>query len=70
MATLFETEEGTIVPSLQIGDVPQWDSLGHAKLMLAIEDEFEVALTADEISELQSVEDIEALLDSKFGPAS
>ena len=70
MARLFEVDEAAIVSGLQIGDVPNWDSLGHAKLMLAVEDEFEIAMTADEMSEILSVEDIDAILDEKLGSGS
>ena len=70
MARLFEVDETAIVSGLQIGDVPNWDSHGHAKLMLAVEDEFEIAMTADEMSEILSVEDIDAILDEKLGSGS
>ena len=69
MAALFEIDESAIVPGIQIGDVPQWDSLGHAKLMLAVEDEFEITLSTDDISDIFTIEDIESVLDEKLGSA-
>ena len=36
-------------------DIPEWDSLGHLNLMLALEDAFNVSFTVDEMPDLVSV---------------
>lgn len=46
-------------------DVPGWDSLGHLKLMMAIEKKFKIRFTASEISSLNSVGDIVKLASFK-----
>ena len=66
IGSLFEVGQDTISPDLQIGDVPLWDSLGHAKLMLAVEDEFEIEINADEVADVQSVQDLESLIQRKL----
>src|SRR5205814_7267183 len=42
--------------ALAMGSVPTWDSLGHMRLIAAVEDEFNVRLPAFAISEVTSVE--------------
>lgn len=39
-------------------DVPEWDSLGHLNLMLALEEAFNVSFSVDEMPELVSVKAI------------
>lgn len=46
-----------------------WDSLAHIQLMLAIEEEFGVTLTTDEMSEMTSIPAILAVLRSKEAAA-
>ncbi len=52
------------VPRAQLGevtsrdDVPEWDSLGHLNLILALEEAFNVSFSVDEMPELTSVEAI------------
>lgn len=42
--------------ALAMGSVPSWDSLGHMRLVAAVEDEFNVRLPAFAISEVTSVD--------------
>jgi acyl carrier protein len=37
---------------------PQWDSLNHLRLITAVEQEFGVTLTMEEISSIQTVADL------------
>jgi len=52
------------VPSEELGqetvqeDIPEWDSLGHLNLMLALEEAFSVSFSVDEMPELVSVKAI------------
>ena len=41
-----------IAPEITFGDIPQWDSMGHMEVMLALEESFGVAVNADTIGEL------------------
>lgn len=43
-------------------DVPRWDSLQHIALIRALETTFSVRLSMDEMMEIRSVGDIEAVL--------
>lgn len=42
-----------------------WDSLKHLEIILAIEDEFQVRFSAEQVTNIQSLEDIVAILGEK-----
>lgn len=46
----------TVRDDLAFGDIPEWDSLPHVELMLALEERLNVEIGPDEIVELASVE--------------
>ena len=52
-----------IGPQTEFGDLPQWDSMGHMEVMVALEKEYGVAITAESIAELTSVPAICAFLE-------
>ncbi|MBI5625552.1 MAG: acyl carrier protein [Elusimicrobia bacterium] len=60
MAGVFQTAAADIPDDARLGSVPGWDSLGHITLMMAIEAEWNVSLTADAMQNaltLPAVED-------------
>lgn len=64
MALVFNLPEAAVGGDAAIMQTPGWDSLGHANLMLAIEEEFSVTLTPDDVVDLQSLADIVTYLDA------
>ena len=60
-------DEG-IVPHLAMTakEVAEWDSLGHIRLMVAIEQTFGVKFTTSEISNLANVGELVAVIDKKL----
>lgn len=44
-----------IPPELAFGDLPQWDSMGHMEVMMALEEHFGVEINADTIARLTSI---------------
>ena len=44
-------------------EVPKWDSLQHVALVAAIEEQFDIVLSMDEMIEMHSVKDICNILD-------
>ncbi|MCJ7706503.1 MAG: acyl carrier protein [Anaerolineales bacterium] len=50
--------ETDIPDALSFGDVPQWDSLGHMDLLMALEERYKVELNEDLIANLLSLEAI------------
>jgi len=54
------------VPSdARLGHVEQWDSLAHARLLLALEEKLGRQLTPDEAVAIETLDDIARLLDAK-----
>jgi acyl carrier protein len=64
MALVFNLPDTEVGGDASIMQTPGWDSLGHANLMLAVEEEFEVTLSPDEVVDLQSLEDIVTYLEA------
>jgi acyl carrier protein len=55
--------EGDIYLTTSRKDVPKWDSLQHVALVAAIEQQFGLSLSMDEMVEIRSVKDICNILD-------
>tara|TARA_Y100000816_G_C26054634_1_gene553302 strand:+ start:618 stop:845 length:228 start_codon:yes stop_codon:yes gene_type:complete len=47
---------------LQVGDIKYWDSLSHLNFLIAIEDKFKIRFSADEMTNIKSISDIEKSL--------
>ena len=47
-----------VSPELAFGDLPQWDSMGHMEVMMALEAAFGVEINADTIAALVSIPEI------------
>lgn len=45
---------------------PNWDSLAHIRLVLAIEEEFNVRFSAEEVGAVQSLAELAALVGQKL----
>jgi acyl carrier protein len=54
---------GQVTPQTSRAEVPKWDSLRHIALVTAIEQNFGVSLSMDEMVEIRSVQDICNILD-------
>jgi len=44
-----------ITPELALGDLPQWDSMGHMEVMMLLEQKFGIEINPDTIAALVSV---------------
>ena len=58
IAKLFDLSPAQAAGDLRLGDPPQWDSMGHMELLVAIENEFQVRFPAQQIAALTSVDRI------------
>jgi acyl carrier protein len=54
-------------PDLKLGDLDEWDSLGHLELVAQVEKEFGVSLDFDDIPKLTSLDALRAHLRSLTG---
>lgn len=66
VADIFNLPQSRIEPSSSPDTIEGWDSLQHLNLTLALEHEFGVQFTPEEINQLLSVELIADLLDEKL----
>ena len=65
MADVLRTPRAQLTASSRAEDVPDWDSLRTIYLATAIESEFGVTLTPDEIAGLVSVPEVMQILAGK-----
>ncbi len=52
-------------PELSARDVQGWDSLSHIRIIVTVEDAFDIKFSILEISEIQNVGQMVALIESK-----
>jgi citrate synthase len=51
----LEIPRGQVTDNFTYGDAPQWDSMGHMNLMMALEEKYGVQITAETITGLVSI---------------
>ena len=55
VATVFNVDVKTVTPESTYETLPGWDSLGHLRLIMAVEEAFAVRFATDEIPTLLGV---------------
>tara|TARA_B100000214_G_C23769870_1_gene536255 strand:- start:431 stop:658 length:228 start_codon:yes stop_codon:yes gene_type:complete len=55
---VFNVEKSNINESLNIRDIKTWDSMNHMTLIEALESNYNVMLTGDQIAEIETVRDV------------
>lgn len=63
LAETFQTPVEQISAELAYGDLPQWDSLGHMDVMMALEEKYGVQISTETISALTSLPVIAAYVE-------
>jgi acyl carrier protein len=63
MAQVLRQPAERLGPDAAIGNVPNWDSTAHMRLMLALEDEFGVELNENQMVEMTSLAKIRAVVE-------
>ena len=62
MSAVFEIPEEQIKNDSSPDTIGSWDSLRHMNLIVALEDEFKVELTDDEILDMMNYKSIESII--------
>ena len=62
---IFDDETIAVRPDLTASDVPEWDSLNHIRLVVAVQKAFGTKFTAAEIADLENVGDLANLIQAK-----
>lgn len=65
-AQVFGISQDLVLPQSSPDTIETWDSLQHLNLVLALEQEFHIQFTPEEIEQLLSVELISMLVDEKL----
>jgi acyl carrier protein len=65
---VFEDETLVAEPKLTADDVAGWDSLANLRLMLTVQKAFGIKFTAHEITSLNNVGELAALVEAKAVP--
>lgn len=52
---LFEMESDEVKSTLEMNDMEEWDSLMHIQLILALENEFSIKFTTQQILNMKSI---------------
>lgn len=55
LAEALQVPPDIVTPDLALGDLPQWDSMGHMEVMMFLEQHFGVEINNDTIADLTSV---------------
>lgn len=66
MSIVFEIEKEQIKDNSEPGLIENWDSLRHMNLIVALEEEFGIIFTDDEMTELLNMELIIAIISDKI----
>lgn len=62
---VFDRDDVVPTAAMTAADVPEWDSLTHIRLMVAVEAAFGVRFTSGEIASLPDVGSLVALIEGK-----
>jgi acyl carrier protein len=65
LAVALNVDGSEINADTQFGDLPQWDSMGHMEVLVELEKNFGVEISAETITDLVSVPAICAHLEEK-----
>ena len=65
----FDIDPQTVNLATAPGDIPAWDSMGHVTLASNLERAFGLSFDVDDLMEMESVEKIVSIVQSKLGKA-
>ena len=65
-ADVFQVPESSLVPSSSPDTIETWDSLHHLSFVVALEQEFGIQISPEEIEQLLSIELTSALMGEKL----
>lgn len=65
LADVLKVDRARITHRVSRDNTPEWDSLKHIALVMALEEEFEIALDVDEIEAMTSYADVLRIIRGK-----
>ncbi|HLS81592.1 MAG TPA: acyl carrier protein [Steroidobacter sp.] len=70
VAELLDLSPDEVLPDLRRADTPTWDSLNHLRLITAVENEFGVSFTMEQIAELATPQELQRAIDACAGASA
>ena len=70
IASTLNVSQNKLNPSIGVGDIPDWDSLGHVNVIGGIEEAFDVIFDVEEALDCETVQDIVEILAEKIEAAA
>jgi len=67
MRDTFDNESIVLKPEMTAADVEEWDSMNHVRLIVAVEEELEIELPMERISELRNVGELVQVIAEEIG---
>ena len=55
---LFEVEEGSLTPEMNLSDIDEWDSMAALSLIVMIDDECGKRISGDDVKKFVTIQDI------------
>jgi acyl carrier protein len=65
IAQTLRVSEKDLSLEVGVGDLPDWDSLGHINVISAIEEDFAVIFEIEEALDCETIQDIVEILEEK-----
>ncbi|HEX2459037.1 MAG TPA: acyl carrier protein [Vicinamibacterales bacterium] len=65
IAEILDIRPADIAADMARESTTQWDSLSHLRLITALEDEFGISLTMDEIAAIRTPRQLQAIIDAQ-----
>jgi citrate synthase len=65
IATTLKIPTAQVTDALAFDDIPEWDSLSHVNLMLALESAYKTSIDEDHMVELTSVKAIRQFIEDE-----
>ncbi|WP_026046858.1 acyl carrier protein [Sphingomonas sp. PAMC 26621] len=65
MEDVFDLDDLDYADNLTAGDIPEWDSLSHVRLMVAVERAFAIRFTSSEIEDFKVLGDLVTAIAAK-----
>jgi acyl carrier protein len=58
VSRVLRVPQESVTENSMMGDIPQWDSLNHMAVILAVEREFNLVFDLDDVVDLDGVQDL------------
>tara|TARA_B100000963_G_scaffold361991_1_gene401731 strand:+ start:4280 stop:4513 length:234 start_codon:yes stop_codon:yes gene_type:complete len=56
---VLKVDESVYVEDLAVGDIPEWDSVNHVRLLQEVEDYFEISIDIADAIDIEDITDLE-----------